>query len=176
MGVYEKPYARNEFNFGVIIPGVDPTADVVLNVGDYQVELEIKGSSFRKTDGTATAVNMNVGIEQLEITPTGGVDAVINVDYLRANKDLARGDELIESVELLVDDDVTPLVIDRTGFLNIYRSGGVAEKSSFNTNLQGNGLFKYRLKRNTSYLFRLTTISGTATTAECIVFGVLRDL
>lgn len=175
-GIYDKPYAKNEFNFEINTPVVGETTDLILNTFDDPVEIEIYGCDFRKTDGTATEVTLQIDIEQLSVAASGGVDAVINEDYLRANRDLDRGDVLIASVELLKDDETTPLVIDRTNYLNIFRCGGVAVKGVPSFNSTGQLFFKYNLKKNTSYLFRTTVIVGATGTSESFVFGVLRDM
>lgn len=176
MSTYIKPYARDEFNFEVNILNTNATNDFVVNVFDYDVELEIWGCEQRKTDGTGTEISIQIDIEQLTIPATGGVDAVINVDYLRANRNLQSPITLIESIELLKDDIGTPLVIDQTGALNIFRCGGVASKSAVAFSSSGETLFKYLLKRNTSYLIRSSVLVGVTGTSESFLFGILRDL
>ena len=176
MSTYLKPYAKNEFNFEIEIINAEETNDIVLNVFNNDVEFEIWGCEHSKTDGTGTEVQIKVDIEQLTVKPTGGVDAVVNVDYLRANRNLQRGDELISSVELLKDDAVEPFVIDRTNYLNIFRCGGIASKAAVAYGSSGATLFKYSLKRNTSYLIRSTILVGATGTSKSFVFGLLRDL
>lgn len=176
MSTYLKPYAKNEFNFEIELVNAAATNDFVLNVLDNDVEFEIWGCEHSKTDGTGTEVQVQVDVEQLTVKPTGGVDAVVNVDYLRANRNLQRGDVLITSVELLKDDGIVPFVIDRTNYLNIFRCGGIATKAAVAYASSGDTLFKYSLKRNTSYLIRSTILVGATGTSKSFVFGILRDL
>ena len=176
MSTYIKPYAKNEFNFELKIPNNNLSNDFVVIVFNNDVELEIWGCQHRKTDGTGTEVAIQIDAEQLATTPTGGVDCIINVDFLRANRDLQRGDITIESIDLIKDDISSPLIVDRNGALNIYRCGGIASKGATSLSSVGETLFKYTLKRNTSYLIRSSVLVGGTGTSESFLYGILRDL
>ena len=174
MSIYDKPYAKSEINFSfeLVHAGNDQFVYAIVT-GEVPVEIQLKGSYFKKTVGIGVDVNMRLDVEELVVPVTGGVDAVEGTDFLSANLDREKSDDW-ESVSLLKDDVGTPLVVDRTGARNIFRNENVASKGvvEYSPNLD----FKYRLKPNTSYLIISDILFGDNNGgSNSILYGTMRE-
>lgn len=161
--MYEKPYVEAELNFSVpLIHTGSAIKNIIMNTGDHDIEVEIKGAYFRKTLTTGGDVVMQLDVEELTSIPT---DGIVFSNYLKANVDRTRDDDL---GVIVLKENMLNIVDGR----NIFRSGGTATRlvADYNPNLQ----FKYLLKRNTYYRIKSSIISGDNASSESILYGLLR--
>lgn len=168
---YEKDYAKSEINFSIPFTHNQLLVDELvldLKTDTRDIEIEIYGAYFRKIDNSPQDVEIEINIEELQTTSSGGVEVT---DILKANKDRYKSDVLSFT---LLKDGVPPLVFDRVNSTNIFRSGGLAAKRvvSYSCNLN----FKYRLKKNTSYLISSKVVLGNTNTSESLLYGKVREL
>ena len=169
MDEYRKHYLYNKWNFSFPLEHTgEDEVDFVLNTGDKDIIVHIKGGYFKKTANVGTDVSIRVDVEELKVYSTGGVDTD---NYLKANIDRNETDEI--GLITLIDDVSDPLVIDRTGSINIFRHEGVASKGvvDYNPNLD----FSYRLKKNTDYLVRSIILNGANNDSESILYGQIEE-
>ena len=173
-GTYSKPYAKDELNFSLPLPHIGTDEVIIcLSTGNNDIEIDLKGAYFRKTNGTATVVQLQIDVEELVIPCTGGV---VDDNLLEANLDRNRSDTL--GLTILKDDPeedaelVDPLIVDRTGAINLARSGGSATKAvvDYKCNLD----FSYSLKRNTDYIIVSSVKIGANDSSESILYGIIR--
>lgn len=172
---YEKPYAKNEWNFE-LNTNLDtiPNGNVVVKVGDCDVEVEIYGSDFVTTSGSLKDVVLDV-IELDNPITSGGESVVLGVDYLRANRDRGSKDQSIDCVDIIKGTVASPIVFDvgtGEGGLNLFRNGASITKSIPSFQPQGELFFKYSLRKNQHYLIKTT---GTST-EESFIFGLVREV
>lgn len=169
-GIYSKPYAEGEINFSLPLThtGQDEVI-VVLKTGDNDLEIELRGAFFRKTDGTGTEVQLQLDAEELIVLTSGGIP---DTNILRANLDRNKPDTF--GLIILETDVGDPLIVDRTGSTNIFRAGGLATKGviSYIPNVD----FRYYLKKNTEYALISSIQVGANDTSESVLYGLMRKL
>lgn len=168
--IYKKPYAEGEINFSLPLTHVgEQEIEIVFQTGDNDIEVEIKGAYFRKTDGSGTEVQLQIDGEELVVATSGGV---ADTNFLSANLDRNKPDTF--GLVILQTDVGDPLIVDRTGATNVFRAGGLATKGvvSYVPGLD----FKYYLKKNTEYLILSTVINGAYNTSESVLYGTIRKL
>ena len=168
--IYRKPYAEGEINFSLPLThtGQDEI-EIVLQTGENDIEIELRGAFFRKTDGTGTEVQLQLDGEELVVATSGGI---LDTNLLRANLDRNKADTF--GLTILQTDIGDPLIVDRTGATNIFRAGGLATKGviSYIPNVD----FRYFLKRNTEYLIVSSIQVGANSTSESVLYGLVRKL
>lgn len=172
MSIYTERYSKREINFALPV-SLDASNEAIIvgNVGDVELDIEIYSGEFSRPLGTTQPINMRMDIEELVVPVTDGTLLVRDVDFLSADRDRSNANGyLIANFDLLKD-----ATVDRTGARNIARTEGIASKviTTYNGTLD----FKYRLKKNTSYIFRVTTIDGAIVSDILATMrGMIREL
>ncbi len=167
---YREQYLKNKWNFSIELEhdGSD-VVNFVLGCDCKRLIIRIKGVYFKKTVDAGSEVIMRCDIEELVVEPTGGVNTD---DYLKANQDRSETDEI--GLITLIDDVGDPLVIDRTGAINIFRSGGLASRRvvSYSTNLD----FEYKTLLGGYYLVRSQILdAGANDESSVVIYGVIEE-
>lgn len=174
--IYRNPYSLNEIKFEIELNAENVLNYISIKTGEKDLDVNLNGVYFAKTDGTGTVIPIRLDLEQMVIPTTGGVNIEKNIDYLSANLDLTRDkNDLLDFLTILKDDISTPLNVDRSNALNILRSESEVSKGvvSFSPNLD----FRYKLKPNTNYLLIVEILRGATTgTSKGVISGTLREV
>lgn len=162
--IYTKPYSLAEFNFSLQLDHEDEAVkELVFKPNGDNLEIWIKNALFRKTDSAGGEFTAQIDIEELQIAPTGGTEYE---NYLSANKDRTQSDEIGKAMVL------EGATIDRTGAVNIFRSGGVADDEV--VSYTGDLDFHYKTNPDKFYLIRSEVLDGPDEFAESIIYGEIR--
>lgn len=175
-GIYEKQYCKNEWNFEIQTDlSLIPNGNIILSVGECAVEVEVFGTDFTTSSGNATTVTVDV-VELDNLISSGGEPVVLNVDFLRANRDRESLSQEIECVDAIKGTLANPIVFDSgsgEAGLNILRSSSIISKNIPSFQPSPQVFFKYSLKRNTDYLIKTTSLTNTEIS---YIFGLIREL
>lgn len=170
MSVYNEVYSKNEIYFATILQHTGEEIEYnTFNTGEYDIEIEVDGYSFRKTDGTGTEISLELEFIELSVDVTGGV---AETRVFETNKNRRKPDLI--GLDSRKDDVSSPLVVDETGAKILLRVGGVASKGEIQYNR--NVGTRYYLKRNTWYTLKSSITLGAYNTSESSVFGVIREI
>ena len=173
--MYDHKGCLGEYNFQVpnnhdgVIPG--SVRQAVVRVGDLHCDIHFNSVIFKKTDFTGTEVDTLVEVYELAVPSTGGVE---DATTLTANLD-REAPPLADSkydINLYYDSVDTPLIVDDTNALIMFRESGFAIKgvASRADNLN----IKYSLSPNKHYLIRSTILDGPLDKSQDILVGFLR--